>query len=96
MNNIIDTINVTGLETFSDYTRLNHISITVSNNELIRYLAYSKRYKYRIIPIGLLLFSASFTNDTQVIHLICDGLSDPKLSILNGKVYKNTSSNKFK
>ena len=87
MNNIIDTINITGLETFSNYTRLNPISITVSNNELICYLAYSKRYKYKFIPRGR-LFSASFTNDTQVIHLICDGLSDAKSSILNGKVYK--------
>ena len=65
MNNTIDTINITGLESFSNYTHLNPISITVSNNELIRYLAYSKKYKYRFIPTGL-LFSASFTNDTQL------------------------------
>ena len=87
MNTIIDTINITGLESFSNYIRLNPISITVSNNELIRYLPYSKRYKYRFIPRGL-LFSASFTNDTQVIHLVCDGLSDAKSPILNGKIYK--------
>ena len=86
-NNIIDTMNITGLQSFSNYTRLNPISISVSNNELICYLAYSKRYKYRFVPKGI-LFSASFTNDTQVIHLICNGLSDAKSSILNGKVYK--------
>ena len=87
MNTIIDAINITGLESFSNYTRLNPISITFNNNELIRYLTYSKRCKYRFIPRGL-LFSASFTNDTQVIHLICDGLSGAKSSVLNGKIYK--------
>ena len=87
MFDVVDTVSIIGLESFDNYTRLNPISITVSNNDLIGYLTQSKKYKYRLIPRGL-LFGSNIVNDTQVIHVTCDGLSDAKLSILNGKVYK--------
>ena len=83
----VDTINILGLESFGNYTQLNLITITVTNNDLIGYLLQSKKYKYRLIPRGLLFYSR-IINDTQVIHVTCDGLSDAKLSVLNGKIYK--------
>ena len=83
----VDTINILGLESFGNYTRLNLITITVTNNDLIGYLLQSKKYKYRLVPRGLLFYSR-IINDTQVIHVTCDGLSDAKLSVLNGKIYK--------
>ena len=88
MCKIIYTVTIIGLERFTEYTRLNPISISVRNNDLIRYLALSKKYKYRFIPKEL-LFSATFTNDRQVIHLISNGLSDAKTSVINGKVVQS-------
>ena len=87
MFEIVDTINIIGLESFSNYTRLNPITITITNNDLIGYLSQSKKYKYRLIPRGL-LFDSRIINDTQVIHVTCNGLSDAKFSVLNGKIYK--------
>ena len=84
MYKITDTITIIGLERFTEYTRLNPISISVTNNDLIRYLALSRKYKYRFIPKRFLL-SAAFTNDTQVIHLISNGISDAKISVINRK-----------
>ena len=63
MYKIINTNTTIGLERFTEYTRLNPISISVTNNDLIGYLDLSRKYKCRFIPEGL-LFSAAFTNDT--------------------------------
>ena len=54
MYKIIDTITIIGLERFTEYTRLNPISISVRNNDLIGYLALSRKYKYRFIPKELI------------------------------------------
>ena len=43
MYKIIDTITIIGLGRFTEYTRLNLISISVTNNDLIGYLALSRK-----------------------------------------------------
>ena len=87
MFDIIDTIPVIGLESFSNYSRFNPITVTVNNNNIISYLSQSNKYKYRLIPRGL-LFDSRIVNDTPVIHVTCSGLSDAKTSILQGKEYQ--------
>ena len=88
MYKIIDTTTIIGLGRFTEYTRINPISISVTNNNLIGYLALSRKYKYRFIIKGL-LFTAAFTNGKQVIHLISNGISDAKTSVINGKVVQS-------
>ena len=88
MYKIIDTITIIGLEKFDDIHKLlNAISISVTNNELIGYLALSTKYKCRFCIKGL-LFTAAFTNNTQVIHLITNGIADAQTGIINGKDHK--------
>ena len=88
MYKIIDTITIIVLEKFDDIHKfLNPIPVSVTNNELIRYLALSTKYKYRFCVKGL-LFTAAFTNNTEVIDLTTNSIADAQTGIINRKDYK--------
>ena len=88
MYKIIDTVHIIRLENFEKYDKLNPITITLNDNDLLWYLGRFSKYKHRVI-INNLLFSASCSNQTQVIHVTANRLTDANVTLLNGKVVKS-------
>ena len=84
---IIDTIYVLGLQNFVNCGRLNPIKVALDSNNIIERLSNYKRFKYRFL-IENLLFSSNLENDTDVIFITCDSLSDGKESLINSKISK--------
>ena len=84
---IVNTIHILGLQNFYNYSRLNPIEITINSNSIIEMLSKYKRYKFRFI-IESLLFSTRVQNDTEVIFITCDGLTEAKNMLINSKLYK--------
>ena len=78
---IIDTFRVLGLQNFINYNLLNPTEVTLDSNEIIERLANYKKYKYRFM-VENLLFSSNLENDTDVIFVMCDGLSDAKVVLI--------------
>ena len=81
---IVDTIRIFGLQNFYNYSRLNPIEITIDSNSIIEMLSKYKRYKFRFI-IESLQFSARVQNDTEVIFITCDSLTEAKNVLINSK-----------
>ena len=48
---------------------------------------YSKKYKYRFIANSL-FFSSSIKEDTKVIFITTNGLSDARDILINGKIFQ--------
>ena len=46
-----------------------------------------KKYKYRFI-IKSLLFTTNLQNNTDVIFITCDSLTEAKTALINSKLYK--------
>ena len=59
--------------------------MTLDSNEIIERLANYKKYKYRFL-VKNLLFSPNLENNTDVIFIICDGLSDVKDVLINSEI----------
>ena len=66
---------------------MNLIEVSLNSNGIIESLAKYKKFKYRFL-IENLLFSSNLENDTDVIFVTCDGLSDVKEALHNSKIYK--------
>ena len=81
---IINEINIGGLQSFEKYSRLNPTEIHLPDNNVVS--AKYKNYKYRFIIMGLLI-SLSFTNETNVTFITCNGLNDSKKVLIIGKIY---------
>ena len=84
---IIDTVHILGLQNFDDYGRLNPVEVTINLNNIIEILSNYKRYKFRFI-IKSLLFSRNLQNNTDVIFVTCDSLTEAKTALINSKLYK--------
>ena len=84
---IIKTVYVLGLQNFINYERMNPVEITLDSNEIVEDLSKYKRSKYRFV-IESLLFSSNLQNDTDVIFITCNGLSDAREAPINSKLYK--------
>ena len=87
---IIDEIRIVGLQNYNIYEKLNPIEINIRDSEIQGKLSKygTQRYKYCFIIDGLLISSLVVQN-TNVILLICNGLSDARDSLINGKLYKS-------
>ena len=83
---IINEININGLQNFENYSSLNPIEIHVSDNDIISTLTKYKNYKYCFIITGL-LFSWSVINDINVVFITCNGFKDSRKALINGKIY---------
>ena len=90
LQEIIETIHVLGLHNFVHYDRLNPIDVSLDSNDIIRKLVKYKKFKYRFL-IENLLFSSNLENNTNVIFVTCDCLSDAKEDLINSKIYKTLS-----
>ena len=84
---IINEIKIGGMQSFEKYDKLNPVEVSIKDSEVNTFLSRFKRYKYRLI-INNLLLSSSLTKDTNVILIGCNGLSDAKESLINGKIIK--------
>ena len=84
---IIKTVHVLGLQSFINYERMNSVKITVDSNEIVEDLSKYKRFKCRFL-IEILLFSSNLQNDTDVIFITCNGLSDAREALINSKLCK--------
>ena len=84
---IINEIKIGAMQSFKKYDKLNTVEVSVKDSEVNTFLSRFKRYKYRLI-IDNLLLSCSLTKDTNVILIGCNGLSDAKESLINGKTIK--------
>ena len=69
MPQVVDEFRIEGLQSFSQYTKINPISIQITESEIQNKLSfYSKNYKYKFL-INNLLFSSSIQKDTNVIFI---------------------------
>ena len=82
---IIDTIHIKDLQKFDKSMKLNLIEIKIDGNQILEICnATKKDYKFRYILNGL-LFSCRITNKANVLFIICNGLSNARYSLINGK-----------
>ena len=81
MREIVGTVHILGLQNFDDYDRLNPVEITIDSNKIIEMLSNYKKYKFRFI-IESLLFSTNLQNNTDVIFITCDALTEVKAHLL--------------
>ena len=73
---IIDTSRILGIQD-NDVNFLNPITISISSDTAIQRLIKYKKYRYRLL-LESLLFSSNIKNDTDVILISCEELSDTK------------------
>ena len=68
---------------------MNPIGVSLDSNDIIKRLAKYKKFKYRFL-IENLLFSSNLENNSNVIFVTCDSLSDAKEALINSKIYKTS------
>ena len=84
VNDIIDTITIIGIQKI-EYSYINPVHIHIKSESIIRRLILKKNNKYRFV-LKSLIFSSNTTNDTDIIFLISDGLSDARKIFINDKL----------
>lgn len=84
---IIDSILINGLQSYNKFETLNPVEISIKSNTIVADLNRYKCYMYYFL-MNSFLFSASATNNTNVIFISCNGLNDAKESLIHGKIYK--------
>ena len=82
-----DSIHILELQDFDNYWRLNPIEITIDSKSIVETLSRYKEYESRFI-IESLRFSRRVQNDTEVIFITCDGLTEAKSALINTKLHK--------
>ena len=81
MLEIIDTIKILGLQVETE-NNLNPTNISLNTNNVIQQLTKYNKYRYRFLW-EIFLFSSNFENETDVIFLTCNGLSNAKEALIN-------------
>ena len=87
---IIDSILINWLQSYNKYETLHPAEISIKSNTVVADLNRYKNYKYRFL-MNSLFFSASVTNNANVIFISCNGLDDAKESLIDCKLYKTIS-----
>ena len=85
LQEIIKTVHVLGLQRFINYKRMNPVEITLDSNEIVEDLSKYRKFKYRFL-IQSLLLSSNLQNDTNVIFIMCNDLSDAREALINSKL----------
>ena len=86
MTEILDTLMIKALQNFETYTILNPLDIDIRSNYMTDKINSYKGYVYQVL-IKNLLFSASITNNTQQVFIVCYNLDSAKKALINGKLY---------
>ena len=84
---LVDSVKIIGFHSFG-VNKLNPISITIDNNDLISYFNNDKNYKFRL-TVNSVLLSSSIKNEAEIIHLNAIGLTDARYSLINNKLLKS-------
>ena len=82
LQEIIKTVHVLGLQNVVNYARMNPVEITPDSNEIVKDLSKHKTFKHRFLTKNL-LFSSNFQNETDIIVITCNGLSDAREALIN-------------
>ena len=85
LQEIIKTVHVLGLQRFINYKRMNPVEITLDSNEIVEDLSKYRKFKCRFL-IQSLLLSSNLRNDTNVIFIMCNDLSDAREALINSKL----------
>ena len=85
LQEIIKTVHVLGFQIFINYKRMNPVEITLDSNEIVEDLSKYRKFKYRFL-IQSLLLSSNLQNDTDVIFIMCNDLSDAREALFNSKL----------
>ena len=85
LQEIIKTVHVLGFQIFINYKRMNPVKITLDSNEIVEDLSKYRKFKYRFL-IQSLLLSSNLQNDTDVIFIMCNDLSDAREALINSKL----------
>ena len=85
LQEIIKTVHVLGFQIFINYKRMNPVEITLDSNEIVEDLSKYRKFKYRFL-IQSLLLSSNLQNDTDVIFIMCNDLSDAREALINSKL----------
>ena len=84
---IVDETKIEGFQNFEQYMKINPINIRLIDPEIqTKLMFYSKKYKYRFIANSL-LFSSSIKEDTKIIFITTNGLTDAKDILINRKIF---------
>ena len=85
MKEMIDIVRVLGLQVESE-NYLNPINISMNSNELLKKL---EKYKKISIDLYWKISYLALTNETNVIFLCCDCLSNAKEALINYELKKS-------
>ena len=78
---IIETIKIFGIQN-SEYNFLNSIYISITSDHIKPKLTNFRKYRCRFV-LESILFSSSIENETDVIFVTCDGLSNVNTTLIN-------------
>ena len=78
---IIETIKIFGIQN-SEYNFLNPIYISITSDHIKQKLTNFRKYRYRFI-LESILFSSNIENETDVIFVTCNGLSNVNTALIN-------------
>ena len=81
---IFDTIFILCIQD-NNVNFLNPITISISSDIVIQKLIKYKKYRYRFL-LETLLISSNIENDTDVILISFEGLSNTKQALINSKL----------
>ena len=81
---IFDTIFISCIQD-NNVNFLNPITISISSDIVIQKLIKYKKYRYRFL-LETLLISSNIENDTDVILISFEGLSNTKQALINSKL----------
>ena len=84
---ILDNVIIRGQKNFENFENLNPTDARIEDNHILNVLQKHANGTCRFLPIGLLFFSR-IKNNTNQIFIVCNGLSNPRDSLINGKPYK--------
>ena len=78
---IIESIKIFGIQN-SEYNFLNPIYISITSDHIKQKLTNFRKYRYRFV-LESILFSSNIENETDVIFVTCDGLSNVNTALIN-------------
>ena len=78
---IIETIKIFGIQN-SEYNFLNPIYISITSDHIKQKLTNFRKYRYRF-DLESILFSSNIENETDIIFVTCDDLSNVNTALIN-------------
>lgn len=84
---ILDNVIIRGQQNFEHFEKLNRTDARIEDNQILNVLQKHTNGTCRFLSIRLLFFSR-IKNNTNQIFIVCNGLSNPRDSLINEKPCK--------